>query len=482
MSRRTLLTVVGSAVTLLLAYVAFCVIVRSLARGPELAPAPKLLPPVTDLTLVAAPASLPKYLGVASCTAQACHGLAAAPGTKAAEYTTWSQEDLHARAYDVLLDARSQRMVESLGIATPAQQTQQCLACHATAVPDDRRGPRFAIQDGITCEACHGPAEHWLVPHVAASWKVKSPSEKAVLGMLDTDSLTPRLKLCVSCHVGTPGREVNHDLIAAGHPRLVFEAGAFHANWARHWDGAKERLQDPVREVRLWAVGQAVTAEAALTLMEARAGDSAAVWPEFTEYDCYACHHQLLEPGWRRQQPLAGRRPGAPLWGTWHFEMLPTLSTAGPTPSPQPTLEAIDELRRLMGDLNADRQEIRQLAATAVQGLAEWSPQLAVEESGFPRSILKQLAGSLVRPGEEAAYTGWDGAVQRLLAASALHAALVDISGPRPAVADDDPRKAAIDRLGHALQFPRGVDSPQSVSPEQVQTELKKLVETLTSP
>ena len=48
----------------------------------------------------------------------------------------------------------------------PPHEAKVCLDCHAHNVPTAQRGERFKVSDGVTCEACHGPAERWLKAHV----------------------------------------------------------------------------------------------------------------------------------------------------------------------------------------------------------------------------------------------------------------------------------------------------------------------------
>jgi hypothetical protein len=44
-----------------------------------------------------------------------------------------------------------------------------CLGCHSTAfgVPENRRAATFHMEDGVQCEACHGPGGH----HIEAAAK-----------------------------------------------------------------------------------------------------------------------------------------------------------------------------------------------------------------------------------------------------------------------------------------------------------------------
>src|SRR5205823_4821454 len=147
-------------------------------------------------------------------------------------------------------------------------------------------------------------------------------------------------RMCVDCHVGKPGSDVNHDLIAAGHPWLKFEFSAFHAHYPKHWDDAKDR--DPAKdprggkdfELRAWAAGQLVSAEAALNLLAERADEEKKhPWPEFAEYDCFACHHDLKAKSSHQQRYLeqaGNKKPGELVWGDWYLSVPKALAEREP--------------------------------------------------------------------------------------------------------------------------------------------------------
>src|SRR5205823_3686488 len=115
---------------------------------------------------------------------------------------------------------------------TPAHEEQRCLSCHVAPDYDVNKPPcdaPYFKTDGVSCESCHGPAQDWLARHHLDAWKNETRAEKNRLGMTDTQSLAGRAQLCARCHVGAAGMDVDHDLLAAGHPRLSFEFAAFHA-------------------------------------------------------------------------------------------------------------------------------------------------------------------------------------------------------------------------------------------------------------
>src|SRR5690606_27638381 len=98
------------------------------------------------------------------------------------------------------------------------------LGCHATFVPAEKRGKRFALSDGVGCESCHGPASRWLGQHVTGE---ASRAENIAVGMYPTEEPAARAELCLTCHLGTADRFASHRLMGAGHPRLSFELDTF---------------------------------------------------------------------------------------------------------------------------------------------------------------------------------------------------------------------------------------------------------------
>src|SRR3546814_1650139 len=59
----------------------------------------------------------------------------------------------HSRAWSVLTNSRSRFIAQNLGIGDPSRAAM-CLGCHSDAATN--RGTT-AIEDGVTCESCHGP-------------------------------------------------------------------------------------------------------------------------------------------------------------------------------------------------------------------------------------------------------------------------------------------------------------------------------------
>ena len=234
-------------------------------------------------------------------------------------------QDPHSDAYTTLNSPQSQQIVKALAtsnspLATARQLTvddtayqdilnQRCVSCHSSVPPElaketaAQRGESVSLNslylsNGVNCHSCHSKDDlhdpdgnSWIQDHVKESWDTDQ-SDKESSGLAEMKNLNVRAQTCVKCHVGSEGRDVNHDLIAAGHPRLVFEFSSHLARLPKHWN----EVQTGGFHIQCWSIGNSVAAQSALRLLEYRAqlaSDANGAWPEFTEYNCHNCHHDL---------------------------------------------------------------------------------------------------------------------------------------------------------------------------------------------
>lgn len=481
---------------------------------PHRAPAQESIPPAISRRPDAA-----LWVGVNSCAATACHGGRA--GQAGGEYTTWITRDPHAQAYSVLYDERSLQMVRNLRgpeepLDVPPHEDQACLICHAPsgASHDPRQylgshaprpylgshAPRPYLGDGVGCETCHGAAGDWVAEHSKIDWQPLSAARRGKLrtelGMIDTRDALPRARQCVECHVGGEGRDVNHDLIAAGHPRLSFEFTTYLHTLPAHWDEQAERKSEPGYLARGWMVGQAVSAAAAMKLLQHRAGDDA-IWPEFAEYDCFSCHHDLVSPSWRQRRRHGGR-PGRLSWGSWYYALPRTITAVRKegkvdqlgllTPAFLKHPADFDPSRGLMAATLRDREKVQHAAGAASAQLADWAeklndPKLYTPE--FTADLLSTVADDPL----EIAGTSWDASAQMYLALVALHRARLDQQGADTLTRRDQEIVAALRALRSDLRYaessgenPRRYESPRDFNPERFRTNLTKLRQTLSRP
>ncbi len=244
----------------------------------------------TNLTL---PQNSPhKSLGVASCASSLCHGAVETwkkSSVLQTEYVTWSRSDKHARAYSVLLNERSKEIAKKLKLPQPAHQSDVCLDCHAHNVPAAHRGDRFQLSDGVSCEACHGPAGRYIDSHVARG---ASHKDNLSRGLYPTRDNVERARLCLSCHFGNSQKFVTHRIMAAGHPRMSFEMDTFMQIQPPHY---RVEPGQQWESVRIWAIGQALGAQQILEILNDPKRGRDGLFPELVLFDCHACHHAMAD-------------------------------------------------------------------------------------------------------------------------------------------------------------------------------------------
>ena len=242
-----------------------------------------------------------RALGAPSCSASACHGGPAAGvssvgASRGSEYPLWIESDPHARSWRTLNSDRSVEILERLQIlidgkiANPAAY-KNCLACHNTSTELTSDGILPAIPEGVGCEACHGPSEAWRDSHYQGPGSVQIAIDQ--LGLVNTASEPVRAKACSLCHVGGPDRDMNHDIIAAGHPALYFDYATYLKAYPKHW--REEPRNPPALALERWLIGQVTKADSELELIETRIASAHphSTWPEFSNQQCTSCHQPL---------------------------------------------------------------------------------------------------------------------------------------------------------------------------------------------
>ena len=433
--KRFLSIVLALMTVLLAAFVAWHDLPRAAAEGPSAEAIPEFNLDDSARGLLASKHTQ-QFLGARSCAAVACHGRVS-PSPQFAlsrrnEYVAWLDHDPHARAYQTLAKPESEKILRRLETIGPDGERTlgenvlaNCYGCHNPQPAISQQSATFFQRDGVSCEMCHGPAEAWIGQHVSAGWAQKTPAAKKLLGFLDTGDPLIRATTCAECHVGSPNREVNHDLIAAGHPALKFEFAAYHDALPKHWRDADERKQNRHFELKLWSAGQIASAETALRLLQWRAASTRdekrpTVWPEFAEYDCYACHHDLVHPSWRQQLPSTGQTSGMAAWGGWYFSMPRQMTHLG-------TGHLGDwnaSLQKLTGEMQAGfrspdaalRQAIEDALSPlqAVESMPREQRDVEAILAGDVRGTFAALADEMeASPGGSAAWpTSWDEAAQ----------------------------------------------------------------------
>lgn len=128
------------------------------------------------------------YVGASKC--KMCHKTA----KQGEQYPIW-QNSPHAKSYETLAGEESMKIAKEKGIEDP-QKAPECLKCHVTAhgVDEQYLGDRFAMADGVVCEACHGAGGDYSKSSVMKAL-ISGEIEPASVGLVLPDE-----KVCMRCH------------------------------------------------------------------------------------------------------------------------------------------------------------------------------------------------------------------------------------------------------------------------------------------
>jgi len=374
------------------------------------------------------------YHGPGSCAASSCHGNVQPQKLTRVlqnEYSTWIGQDKHSNADAVLSNDVSKRMgvilhtKDAKGNPAPPSEAPKCLACHALYHPDQHAQP-FGMEDGVSCEACHGPSSGWLETHTHRDSHADSVANR---GMYDMRDLRERAKICLTCHIGTADKFVDHEMIAAGHPDLMFEITYFSYRMPQHWHTPEQ--DNPWRSVQAWGVGQAVQLRDSLYRLARRASDPNAAWPEYAELDCYACHHSLTAAAdsWRLKDTryYDNRRPGNPPWNEARVVVFRDLVEEVHPDAAKQLNQELRSVAEQMNRLNGNRQEI---AATATRA-AELANQLANElnNQSYDPALTMRLMRRIASNYPAIANAGYGSAAQAAMTLDDLSRAYEQNSG-----------------------------------------------------
>ncbi len=353
------------------------------------------------------------------------------------EWEKWYQDGKgpHYRAHMQLMeDPRSDVMAKLLyGEDAKAIERNECLSCHALFPEKERRDTRFVTPDGVSCESCHGYGRErerngWADIHQdrAAFFGKYSTQQRTEMGFYDLRDLARRAERCMSCHVGTESQRVTHDMMAAGHPPLMFEMDYYSGGVPKHWPEKNSYLSEDEGDwfhVRNWATGQAVALRESLhRLIEWSAGKGKM---DFAFLDCYACHHNIDQKtkqlNWRQKRGFIGAR-GEPTWDEVNWSMCRSLIRLY---LPNEFEAAQINASRLLQSLslsNMDRATVAQATASLSKTAERLVRKVAVNK--FDRKQSLAVLQALVDDRDYITSRGFSAANQAVFAVNVLYTAV----------------------------------------------------------
>ena len=249
-------------------------------------------------------------MGVANCSSSNCHGSMSPRSNSSVlqnEYITWLKHDRHSQAQKILTNADSKKIASHLGIDDPTT-SKSCTSCHQTT-PDSGAtfNSKFRLEDGVSCESCHGAAGSWLSEHANLD---TTHQDNLNNGLIALEDPTIRAKTCLGCHQGDSTHQITHTIYGAGHPRLSFELDTYSQLMPTHWkeDSDYQKRKSLYSNLSFWLAGQLQLAQSHVrSLLELR---NNSLFPEFSNFNCFSCHHSLESKEFSHRKYL--NPPGIP--------------------------------------------------------------------------------------------------------------------------------------------------------------------------
>jgi hypothetical protein len=128
-----------------------------------------------------------KYVGVKLC------GMCHKAKDRGEAYQVW-EKSAHAKAFETLKSKEAAEFAKKKGLKKPAYESPECLKCHVTGGGAAKNvEATFKMEEGVTCEACHGAASAYKLIHS------KGDLAKSKAAGLIIPSKTDA-KFCETCH------------------------------------------------------------------------------------------------------------------------------------------------------------------------------------------------------------------------------------------------------------------------------------------
>jgi len=417
-------------------------------------------------------------LGASSCAATACHGGPAAgvsstSAIRGSEYPLWLESDPHAKSWQTLNSPKSLDILRRLnivvdGILLNTHAFKNCLACHNSSTELASNLPLPKTPEGVGCEACHGPADQWNYEHYQGPHSLQHAIEN--LGMVNTKYLPTQAKTCTLCHVGAPDRDMNHDIIAAGHPALYFDFNTYIQAYPKHWRLPTDDQSNPDRPSQQWLAGQLAAADSELELLQTRltanhhsnstsssSPPSISNWPEFASFQCTDCHQPLSNSLTTKRPP-----PGQPSPRLWNLQALwilnlPSVPTTLPPPLDALSLTSNNPRDSQILDIQIQRKKLYHQSQSLfpTNASAKWQ---TADQRQYASNLWKHLDQNQPSP-------DWE--ITSLAYIASLPAFESKTNPPNPLI------QSQLSILRESLLFPPNSQSPRTSPPPRTSTNIQ---------
>lgn len=145
-----------------------------------------------------------KYVGAKKC--KTCHNAE----KNGQQFKVWSGK-AHAKAYEDLKSENAKKKAKAAAVEDPLN-SEKCLSCHSTAFGKKNVDKSYKIDEGVGCEACHGPGSEYKKMST-----MKDRKKSVAAGLVLPDE-----KTCTNCHKkDTPGHEGKFTTFEKEYPKIA---------------------------------------------------------------------------------------------------------------------------------------------------------------------------------------------------------------------------------------------------------------------
>ena len=138
-----------------------------------------------------------KFIGVDGCAR--CHK----KDKEGRQVPIW-EKSKHAEAFKNLGTDEAKKRAQKVGVSGDPQKSEACLVCHVAGLgePDSRFDKKFAMEDGVQCESCHGAGGEYKSKKIMKEISdERGPDKKGKSATAEQTGLViPNENTCKQCH------------------------------------------------------------------------------------------------------------------------------------------------------------------------------------------------------------------------------------------------------------------------------------------
>jgi hypothetical protein len=112
----------------------------------------------------------------------------------------WTTADPHREAFNALTSNWGQEAAKRVNASDARAEGSICFKCHTTVAGSANP---LDSSEGVSCEACHGPASDWMGHwgHGDIDDKAEKMQDAIALGLIDLRMMDIREQNCRTCHI-----------------------------------------------------------------------------------------------------------------------------------------------------------------------------------------------------------------------------------------------------------------------------------------